>query len=106
MLCPFCNKAVDPYLNPKTEEVFCGLCNKKLDKVNHFIKMQLKALKQYREVKKVPFSVKCQKCGKEDRPVDNGTDIVCSSCGDPLAHLTETFKRMLKTQLKKVDKDV
>jgi hypothetical protein len=104
-LCPHCNKTQNPYINPKTDEVFCGACNKQMP-ANHFMKMQLKTLKQYREVKKVPFGVKCQKCGKEDKPKDTGTDIVCGACGDTLDHLTEQFKRMLKIQLKKTNSDV
>lgn len=108
MQCPHCKKVQSPFLNPKTDEVFCGAeaCEKKIETVNHFIKMQLKALKQYREQKKVAFGVKCQKCGKEEKPKDTGKDIVCGACGEPLDHLTDTFKRMLKSQLTKVDKDV
>lgn len=106
MMCLTCNKMQSPFLNPKTDEVTCGLCDAKIQNANHFIKIQLKTLKQYREPKKVAFGVKCQKCGKEEKPKDTGTDIVCGACEQPLDHLTETFKRMLKTQLSKVDKDV
>jgi ribosomal protein S27E len=106
ILCPHCKKQTAPFINPKNDEVTCGGCDVKIDNVNHFIKMQLKTLKQYRESKKVPFGVKCQKCGKEETPKDTGSDIVCGSCGQPHDHLTETFKRMLKTQLRKVSQDV
>jgi DNA-directed RNA polymerase subunit RPC12/RpoP len=106
MQCTGCGKMQPPYMNQKTEEVFCSLCDVKIAPVNHFIKMQLKALKQYQEQKKVAFGVKCQKCGKEEKPKDTGKDIVCGACGKSLDHLTDAFKRMLKAQLPKADQDV
>lgn len=106
ILCPHCKKQTAPFLNPKNDEITCGGCDTKLENVNHFVKTQLKALKQYREVVKVPFSVKCQKCNREETPKDNGKDIVCGVCGEPHKHLTETFKNMLKMQLPKVKKEV
>lgn len=101
-----CNKVQPPVINPKTDEVFCSVCDSKIENVTHFTKVQLKALKQYHEPKKVPFGVKCKKCGKEDKPVNNGADIVCGTCGATLDHLTESFKRMLKVYLNNSDKEV
>lgn len=106
MPCPLCGKMQAPTMNPKNEEVHCSLCNEKIPTVNHFIKAQLKALKQYAEPKRTPFAVKCPKCNREEKPKDNGADIVCGSCEEPLTQLTDTFKRMLRTVLGKVDKDV
>ena len=107
MPCPHkeCAKMQEPYIDPKTEEVYCGICDQKIT-VNHFQKIQLKTLKQYRVKKKVSFAVKCPKCNKEERPISTEDDIVCGSCHAPLDHLSDTFKRMLKMQLKKVDKEL
>jgi hypothetical protein len=105
MPCPNCKKTCEPCLNPKTGEVSCNACSQKIT-VNHFVLQQLKALKQYGEVKKTVFSVKCPHCSKDGTPQDNGEDIVCASCHKSLNHLTEQFKRMLRLFLKKVDKDV
>lgn len=104
--CPHCKKLQSPFINPKNDEVVCGACDNKLENINHFIKTQLKTLKQYREAKKVAFGVKCPKCNKEEKPKDTSTDIICGACDEPLTHLTDSFKRMLKMHLSKVDKDV
>lgn len=96
-----CGKLQEPYIDPKTDEVFCSLCDKKIENVTHFAKVQMKALKQYREKKKTSFAIKCPKCSREERPVETANDIVCGGCNSPLDHLTDTFKRMLKMQLKK-----
>ena len=103
--CPLCKKMQSPTLNPKNHDVYCELCGEKIT-VGHFVLAQLKALKQYAEPKKTPFAVKCPKCGKEEKPRDTGAEIVCGACDEPLEHLTDTFKRMLRTVLGKVDKDV
>lgn len=101
-----CNKLQEPYIDPKTDEVYCSLCDSKIENVTHFAKIQMKTLKQYREKKKVSFAVKCPLCNKEERPVATTDDIVCGGCGKPLSHLTETFKRMLRIQLKKADQEI
>ncbi len=105
MPCPLCNKYQTPYLDPKTEKVYCSSCNEDYP-VNHFQKMQLKALKQYREVNKTSFAVKCNKCNKEDRPLLINDQIICGACGKEIDNLTDFFKDMLKTRLKKADKEV
>lgn len=105
--CPKCQKQQNPYIDPKTNNIYCELCNH-IFPPNHFLKMQLQAVKQYREVKKVPFAVKCPKCNREEKPKDTGKDIVCgnSSCNAPLTHLTAAFKLMLKDHLSKSNKDI
>lgn len=104
-LCPHCNKQQTPFITPKTDVVYCGGCDKEIQ-VNHFIKVQLKTLKQYREEKKTPFSVKCQSCQKEDKPKIKSGDVICPHCSKPHNHLTPQFKLMLKEKLPNSDKDV
>lgn len=101
-----CGKIMEPYLDVKEDKVYCSLCDRELPGITYFVKVQMKALKQFRQRQPKPFAVKCQRCGKEDRPIVTKADIVCSSCGKPLDHLSEPFKIMLRDKLKTVDKDV
>lgn len=101
-----CSKLQEPYIDPKTDKVFCSLCEREIINVTHFAKVQMKTLKQYKPKNTTSFSIKCQKCGKDDRPKLIGEDIVCASCKKPLDHLSEPFKIMLKEKLKTVGQDV
>lgn len=105
MPCPKCSKYQAPFLDPKKDKVYCAVCNDEIT-VNHFVKIQLKALKQYREISKTSFSVKCNKCSKEDRPKLLNDQIICSACGKEIDNLTEFFRDMLKKQLHKADKEI
>lgn len=108
MPCPHvdCKKMQSPYIEQKTDKVFCSLCEKEIPNVSHFAKIQMKTLKQYKEKKQVSFAVKCQSCSKEARPLIENNDVVCSFCKKPHSHLSEAFKFMLKEKLKNVDKDI
>ncbi len=101
-----CGQVMEPYLDPKDDKVYCSKCDKEISNVTHFAKVQMKALKQYRQKKVISFAVKCPKCGKEDRPKLVGEDIVCVGCKKPLDHLSEPFKIMLREKLKTVAQDV
>lgn len=101
-----CGHVMEPYLDPKDDKVYCSKCDKEITNVTHFAKVQMKTLKQFRQKKVVSFAVKCQKCGKEDRPKLVGDDIVCIGCKKPLDHLSEPFKIMLREKLKTVAQDV
>ena len=97
---------VEPYMDPKTEQVFCPLCDNEMPNITHFTKVTLKNLRQFRTKPQIPFGVKCQKCGKEAQPAIVNDDIVCPSCSNPHSHLSEPFKMMLKDKLRTVNKDV
>lgn len=97
---------MEPYLDPQTDKVHCSKCDKELPNVTHFVKVQMKQLKQFRQKQTVAFGVKCQKCGKEAQPLVVNDDIVCASCKQPHTHLSEPFKRMLKDKLKTANKEV
>lgn len=105
-----CRKMQEPYLDPKTDKVFCSLCNDEIFNVNYFTKVQMKSLKQFRQKTTNSFSVKCNKCGSEERPkiLKNNSDekIVCGTCSKPLDNLSVAFKNMLKEQLKSAGKDI
>ena len=101
-----CNKLQEPYLDPKTDKVFCSLCDREITNITHFAKIQMKTLKQYKPKNTVSFAVKCLKCGKEDRPKVVGDDIVCAFCKKSMDHLSEPFKIMLREKLKTVGQDV
>jgi DNA-directed RNA polymerase subunit RPC12/RpoP len=101
-----CGKAMEPYLDPKTDKVYCSLCNQEITNVTYFAKMQMKTLKQFKQKTVVSFAVKCVRCGKEARPKLVNDDVVCSGCNKPLDNLSIPFKNMLKEQLKTVGKDI
>lgn len=101
-----CCKIMEPYLDLKEDKVYCSLCDKELTNVTYFVKVQMKSLKQFKPKVNKPFSVKCTKCGKEDRPKLINNDIICVGCNKPHDHLSEPFKIMLREKLKTVDKDI
>jgi len=94
-------KVQEAWLDPKTDKVYCSLCEKEIPNVNHFMKVQLKTLRQFRPKKTGAFVVKCGKCEKENTPILQNNDIVCPSCSSPLNNLSPIFKNMLKEQLAK-----
>jgi len=96
---------VEPFMDPKTEKVFCPNCDSELT-VNHFTKVTLKNLKQFRQKTAIPFAVKCKNCNKESQPKVVGKDIICPSCNKKHEHLSEPFKIMLRDKLKTANKDI
>jgi len=101
-----CCKIQEPYLDVKEDKVYCSLCDKEMLGITPFVKNQMKMNKQFRQRQPKPFAVKCQRCGKEDRPKLVAQDIVCAGCSKPLDHLSEPFKIMLREKLRTTDKDV
>lgn len=97
---------MEPYLDPNTDKVYCSRCDQELPNITHFVKVQMKQLKQFRAKQAVAFGTKCKSCGKEAQPVIVGDDIVCPGCKKPHTHLSEPFKRMLKDKLKTANKEV
>ena len=101
--CPHkgCMKVQEAWLDPKNDKVYCAACEREIENINHFVKVQLKTLRQYRPKNTTAFSVKCGNCSKESAPVLKNNDVVCSSCTKPLNHLSPIFRNMLKDQLSK-----
>jgi hypothetical protein len=104
-----CGKINEPYLDPNDDKVYCSECDKEMTGITSFVKMQMKSnkqIKQFRAKKPKPFSVKCPRCGKDDRPKLVQEDIICSGCNKPLDQLSEPFKIMLREKLRTTDRDV
>lgn len=104
-----CGKHMEPYIDPKTDKVYCAQCDGELTNLTYFAKMQMKGSKQYKQKNALSFMVKCTKCGKEDRPKLIGKDpqdVVCPHCRKSHDHLSEPFKIMLREKLKTVAQDV
>ena len=104
MICSECKKMQNPYLDKKTEKVYCEECEKEISNINHFAKIQLKTLKQYKVKSQKSFSVKCNKCNKEDRPTVKDKELYCSSCQEPMDHISPYFKKILIENLGSLDK--
>lgn len=101
-----CGKIMEPYLDPKSDKVYCSLCDGEMQNITYFVKVQMKSMKQFRQKAPKPFAIKCQKCGKEDQPKVVGDDIVCPGCNKSHSHLSEPFKIMLRDKLRTTNKDV
>ena len=95
-----CGETQAPYLDKDTNKVYCSACNREIMNITIFTKNQMKSLKQFKVREKKPFAVKCNSCNTEDKPFLIKDKIVCSFCSKELTHLTESFVRMLKIQLK------
>lgn len=93
------------YIDPKTDKVYCSKCDQEILNVTYFAKTQMKTLKQYREKKGKSFSVKCNHCQLEDRPVPKNDTYICNGCKKEL-NLSHTFKLTLKSLLSSVDKEI
>jgi len=101
-----CGKIQEPYIDPKTDKVYCSVCDGELTNITHFVKIQMKTAKQYRQKKSVPFAVKCMKCNAQERPFIKDDKVYCSSCKEEMTNVSPVYKNMLKQALKTVDKDV
>ena len=97
---------MQPYIDPKTEKVYCSMCNAEVPNVTHFAKTTLKTLKQYRQKSTATFKVTCKNCNYEDQPSLVNNIIICPKCKKEHSHLTEPFKLMLKQCLKLANQDV
>jgi hypothetical protein len=101
-----CRKFQEPYLDVKTNKVFCGICNQEIENISPFTKNTMKTLKQTRSAKSTKsFAVKCGNCQIHDRPILQKNLVCCSSCKKQIKNLPESFVIMLKEELKRVDMD-
>ena len=96
---------MEPFMDPKTEKVYCSSCLTELT-VNHFTKITMKNLKQFKEKNTQTFNVKCQKCKTEAQPVMLKNDFICPQCNNPHQQLSEPFKIVLREKLKTTNQDL
>jgi hypothetical protein len=78
-ICPTCKKQQTPFLDPETNKVYCGDCEVEIQ-ANHFLKVQLKALRQFKEKKIISFASKCPHCATVDRPKLLKGQALCKAC--------------------------
>lgn len=100
-----CGKFQEPYLDPKSNQVFCSLCNKEIQNISNFTKNQMKASKQFKKKQSTSFALTCKFCNLEARPILQKDDLICSNCKKLFSNVSPIFKNMLKDQLTKIDKD-
>jgi len=102
-----CNKLQEPYLDPKDDKIYCSLCDREITNITYFAKVQMKSMRQFKPKITTSFAIKCDKCGREARPIlTDDEDVVCAGCHKSLDKLSVPFKNMLKEKLKTVGKDV
>jgi len=101
-----CGKFQEPYIDPKTDKVFCSICHKELINITRFVKLQMKSTKQYRAKETASFSVLCNKCNQKKRPKLVNNEIICGGCGEILDNISDAFKTMLKIELKTAATDI
>lgn len=97
--CLKCKKTQELVMDKATKKVYCLECNDEVN-VNHFQKVQLESLKQYREDKKEHFSVKCNDCGSTGKPKILKDKVICFKCNGSLSNISDIYKNMIKIQLK------
>lgn len=95
-----CGEQMEPYLDLSDDKVYCSNCDREIVNVTHFVKVQMKTLKQFRQKKSIAFGVKCKKCSRESVPKILNDKIVCSFCDTEHTHLSEPFKILLKDKIK------
>ena len=44
-----CGVQMEPYIDPKTDKVYCSACDNEIANITHFTKVQMKSLKQYKQ---------------------------------------------------------
>lgn len=98
-----CGKIQEPYLDPKTDKVYCALCNNEIINITQFVKHQLKLNKQFKKQEPQSFSLKCNSCKANQRPKLVDAEIVCSNCQTPITNVSVFFKNMLIQKLKEED---
>ena len=95
-----------PYIDPKTDKVYCSTCNAEMLGVSHFTKVTLKTLKQYKTRSTATFKVTCKSCNSEAQLQIVNNKVICPQCKKEHLHLTEPFKLMIKQYVGKANKDV
>jgi uncharacterized protein with PIN domain len=100
-----CAKLQQPYIDPKTDKVYCSECDREISNLSQFAKNQMKSSKQFKQKTSTSFSVKCDKCNQDNRPKLVNNELVCPNCNKILDKLSLPFKNMLKERLKKPSDD-
>jgi DNA-directed RNA polymerase subunit RPC12/RpoP len=98
-----CHKEMRPLADKDTMVVYCTECGKPINNVSVFMKRQMLAYGQIRNInkKKLAWSVKCSHCSKEGPPELNKNDeqLTCSYCHKLLDNLSKPFAQMIRTNL-------
>lgn len=100
-----CGKYQTPFIDKKTDKVYCSECEQEITNLTSFAKAQMKAIKQFREEKPAAFSVKCSHCSLTNQPDQQKDKFFCPSCKKELK-LSEAFRLMLIEKLKNANKEI
>ena len=99
-----CGKDQEPLLDTQTNEVYCVECNRVINSVTHFAKVQMKTLGQIKrdEKQRQAFAVECASCKKKSAPVLTKEDRVqCSLCHTDITEkIAKPFLQVIKNYFK------
>jgi len=95
-----CGQTMEPYIDPTDDKVYCSSCDNEILNTTHFMKVQMKTLKQFKRKQKIGFSIKCQKCSRENIPKIDKDKFLCQHCNIELNNISEPFKLLLKEKIK------
>ena len=99
-----CCQESQALLDVKTDEVLCSECGKSIKNVTSFTKIQMKSIGQIKRTvaAKKSFSIKCNKCLKDDQPILGANDILlCPNCKEELTSVSPIYKGLVVEYLKK-----
>lgn len=100
--CLKCKAESEPFLDKDTDKVFCSKCEEEFA-ASHFVKIQLKTLKQFKPKNTKSFTVICSNCKAKDRPNLISGKLFCPKCKKEYNNLSEPYKYMLLQFLPKLE---
>jgi hypothetical protein len=101
-----CHKEMSPVVDPETMKCYCTECGKELGEntVSIFMRRQMAAngMTKRNEKKKLAWSVRCDKCGREGPPQldKEGAKLICSYCEEPLDNISKPFAQSILVNLR------
>lgn len=100
-----CGEFMTPMLDKVDGQVYCSKCDKPLNNIPHFTKIQLKSLGQFRKPKKEAFSVKCGACKTEALPKLVNDKLMCVACGKEHTTVSKPFEPLIKKAIKEKEQE-
>jgi ribosomal protein L34E len=97
-----CRKEMEPALDKTDNKVYCTECGKEIHCVTEFAKNQMVSLGMVKRESKrqQAFSVRCNKCNKENPPTLKKDRLHCAHCDAEIEGLSAPFALAIKEFLR------